>query len=794
MTLANPTRIQLFDQKDDGPAKPEHQLNRTRESGDQGRGLKSADFRKVSPNGLGEGYNAYPHAMTWFQDHLYVGVTRAALVVRGRERSVRHPDCMGEIWPVRLPENFYEILRAQIWRYQPADEHWSKLYTAPMVTGSEGFEVPLSSAFRCMTPFQGPGDAAPALYIPTWGTSFNPVTVMLRSADGVSFEVVSEPGLGIEPRPRSLRGLVPFKGWLFTSPAAGAQRYQLNVAEETVVLVSSDPVRGQWQLACEPFFGDPNNRSVFHMAAFNGCLYAGTLNINEGYQIWKTDAAGDPPFKWEKIISHGAYRGKLNQAAMTLQPFRDHLYVGSAIQLGGFDIDNNVGPGAPELIRINPDDSWDLVAGEPRFTPDGLKVPISGLGAGFGDPFAGYLWSICAHDGWLYVGNLKWLVALRYAKRGNWPDKLREIFSPENLENLLYKYGGCDLWRSQDGCHWEPITLNGFGNCFNYGIRNMVSTPHGLFVGMANPYTPEVAVKRIACWNYEENSKGGLEIWLGSHEPSVTAAAGSSDDQIYCLFEAPSSNPDEGKEISQCLTHVKRFYEGSDFCTLGFWKNGISAAGTACENLMEEILAFIPEKQGKILDFGCGLGATTGYLLKYFKANDIVGVTPSYDNLKYCRRNAPGVTFIHKSLLKYKLKKESFDYVISIEGAGNFKRKKMFQDILRILKPGGLLIGIDILPENIASDYCDMNDKIARLSEYNKLFLTGFEDIHIVDITHDCLKGFEKGIERYFEPLILSRKICDNNFRKIRRFLQNQDSLTTKYVLISAKKCEGLTE
>ena len=44
----------------------------------------------------------------------------------------------------------------------------------------------------------------------------------------------------------------------------------------------------------------------------------------------------------------------------------------------------------------------------------------------------------------------------------------------------------------------------------------MVSTEHGLFVGVANPFSPEVAVRRTVGWNYEENQNGGLEIWLGS--------------------------------------------------------------------------------------------------------------------------------------------------------------------------------------------------------------------------------------------------------------------------------------
>jgi hypothetical protein len=42
-------------------------------------GLRRADFRKVCENGFGDGYNAYAHAMAWWENKLYVGTTRANL-------------------------------------------------------------------------------------------------------------------------------------------------------------------------------------------------------------------------------------------------------------------------------------------------------------------------------------------------------------------------------------------------------------------------------------------------------------------------------------------------------------------------------------------------------------------------------------------------------------------------------------------------------------------------------------------------------------------------------------------
>ena len=47
------------------------------------QGLAAYNFRKISQNGFGDGYNAYPHSMIWFKDHLYVGTTRANLQCSG---------------------------------------------------------------------------------------------------------------------------------------------------------------------------------------------------------------------------------------------------------------------------------------------------------------------------------------------------------------------------------------------------------------------------------------------------------------------------------------------------------------------------------------------------------------------------------------------------------------------------------------------------------------------------------------------------------------------------------------
>jgi len=769
------------------------------EQGKALRGLIRNDFRKIAPNGFGDPYNTYAHSMVWFQDHLYVGTSRANLAYRGRWRAERDGEGLGEIWPVRIPKGLFDIdLRAHIWRYNPLTGHWANVYTSPLVTGVDGFEVPLSIGFRTMVEFQGASDRSPALYVPTWGSHQTPEGIMLRTVDGLHFEVVSEPGFGFpdQYKPRALRGMVSLNGRIFASPATGRKRGEPNTAGFMVILESSDPAQGKWQLACEPHFGNPNNLSVFEMVTFKGYLYAGTLNVNEGFQIWKTDAEGNPPYKWKKVITHGAYRGNLNSIAIRMAPFRDSLYVGTGIQEGGWDISNKIGPDQPEVIRINPDDSWDLIVGHPRITPEGLKVPLSGLRPGFGNPFSGYIWTMREHEGWLYVGDSDWTLLLRFLKRDNWSDSFLKMHTPQKIDRIIREFGGFSLWRTRDGNHWIPVTLNGFGNCFNNGVRNMVSTPYGLFVGTVNPFSPEVAVKRVAGWNYEKNPKGGLEIWLGSREMDPNIRLESlKETQGYSPESHLAANKGKKRDEEILEAVIDQFYGYSGFRHLGFWQDDIHDTWTACENLMDEILAFFPYKEGNIADIGCGPGATTRYLLKFFRSEEITGVTTDRKSFKKCREKAPQVNFIVMNLPDLKLPSDFFDYVIWVKGFDRFDTKyQLFQEVFRILKPGGQFVCFDVLhviqsKKHFWEQIGTSSDSLSTPDEYrDSLISAGFHEIRLADVTTECLKGFRKHVGRCFRLKKFSGEIDNKIVQKAEDYFLTAAATIRQCLLISGFK------
>ncbi len=476
-------------------------------------GLTAPDFRRIACGGFGDGGNSYAHSMAWFRGKLYVGTVRHLLcLLKSSQPPLPH---FMNPWPVRYPGDIFRLdLRAQIWCYDPDGGRWQQVYQSPVVGGPGGHEVPRDLGYRGMAVFQGSSDAEPALYVNTVSSdSRGPGACILRSADGASFEVVADPGLG-DASVSTFRAMASFKGWLCVSPAGN--RYAWNLARRPEVIASQDPASRSWVAASLPGFGDPANESIFELEVFGDHLYAGTFSHRSGFQVWKTAAEGSPPFAWTKVLTHGAYRGNLNEAATSMCAFGDALYVGSGIQNGGFDRTYRIGPAAAELVRLHRDDSWELVVGTPRRTPDGDKEPLSGRGPGFDNFFSGYVWRLAAHDGWLYAGTLDTSVFLPYANRARLTPWLQHQIRAAGLYALVRQEGGFDLWRSRDGSAWANVTRTGFVNPCNYGARTMVSSPHGLFIGTANPFGPEIAAQTVSGWTYVANPQGGAEVWLGS--------------------------------------------------------------------------------------------------------------------------------------------------------------------------------------------------------------------------------------------------------------------------------------
>lgn len=106
-----------------------------------------------------------------------------------------------------------------------------------------------------------------------------------------------------------------------------------------------------------------------------------------------------------------------------------------------------------------------------------------------------------------------------------------------------------------------------------------------------------------------------------------------------------------------------------------------------------------PASQGRVLDLGCGTGYGTSYLKTHFApASEIVGTDFVESQVKYASENyaCDGLSFAVADSLKLPFPDASFDKVMAVYSMlYNMTReagRKCLGEILRVLKPGGMLL------------------------------------------------------------------------------------------------------
>ncbi len=231
---------------------------------------------------------------------------------------------------------------------------------------------------------RGTGDDHPCLYATTASLRGG---ALLRSENGLGYmrawsqprQAVGLAGLGCPAAWEGQLALVSF------GPAEGDE---LRLLPTRAVLVSADPARGPWAPVAPPGFGDPLNEGVAATAAAFGRLHVATRNPRRGFQVWaaawrRSDKRPDP---WAKALDGGAHRFAANPAVSSMAAFGNQLFVGTASEPDGLP---GLAMPAAELLRVGPDGTWEVVAGELRASPAGLKVPLSVAGPGLGDRRAG---------------------------------------------------------------------------------------------------------------------------------------------------------------------------------------------------------------------------------------------------------------------------------------------------------------------------------------------------------------------------------------------------------------------
>jgi hypothetical protein len=456
---------------------------------------------------------------------------------------------------------FANDMRGEIWRSSSLGGSWERVYQASVFQPPAQPGVFLASEIGFRGPMATFTDkwGEEAIYTFRAG-ALPPNNVILKSTDGNTWERVRTPSIVCDspsaPYMGNPRAMTVHNGKLYV----GGGEARAN-GGGPFVWATDDPVAAtdlctpahNWTLVAD-FSGEGPGTStaVGSLKSFNGYLYVGLDNRETGFQVWRSNAQSpDEPGLggWTKVVDYGA--GDMhNWRAACMDVLDNRLYVGSLSLPGAGDEPGFMLPKGFEIIRIDNSDAWELVVGDylPLVPAPGVtvpRVPISGWPGGFGNFLNFYCWSMQVSHGVLYIGSFDASFFLRFLPI----EALMEIdLTLEQIEQvvaaleqliafleelemdeyyiepfellldefdvedpggidwevvahiIMGRFSGGDIWKTQDGVIWQPVTLNGFGNPDNYGFRNMVHA-NPLFAGTTNPVT-------------------GLEVWKAP-PPSV---------------------------------------------------------------------------------------------------------------------------------------------------------------------------------------------------------------------------------------------------------------------------------
>ena len=220
-------------------------------------------------------------------------------------------------------------------------------------------------------------------------------------------------------------------------------------------------------------------------------------------------------------------------------------------------------------------------------------------------------------------------------------------------------------------------------------------------------------------------------------------------------------------------SHI-RYFLGSDFTNFGYWDADTKDQKQACENLMDRLIALIPERKGKILDVACGKGGTTRHLLKYYTPSSVTAVNLSAKQLETARARAPGCGFVLMDAAHLAFEDATFDDIICVEAAFHFvTRERFLREALRVLKPGGRLVLSDILMTREAEQakpYRTEENYLENPAAYGELGRSvGFSNVDVIDTTEPCWHGCYWHAVRQGHEKYLSGEV---DLAGLKRFLQ----------------------
>lgn len=145
----------------------------------------------------------------------------------------------------------------------------------------------------------------------------------------------------------------------------------------------------------------------------------------------------------------------------------------------------------------------------------------------------------------------------------------------------------------------------------------------------------------------------------------------------------------------------------------------------------------------KILDAGCGIGQTSAYLAKTFSCN-VYAIDGHPEMIeaaiqRFTEENLP-VNVISGNIEQLPFHGDSFDYIIAESSTAFTHINKSLQEYFRVLKPGGVLLNIDMAAEETLSrkekaeimEFYEMKDVWTEEAWITAINKAGFNTVEVL--------------------------------------------------------------
>ncbi|APE44427.1 hypothetical protein BOO69_14165 [Sulfitobacter alexandrii] len=200
---------------------------------------------------------------------------------------------------------------------------------------------------------------------------------------------------------------------------------------------------------------------------------------------------------------------------------------------------------------------------------------------------------------------------------------------------------------------------------------------------------------------------------------------------------------------------LRRLFGASDLYNYGYWRDAdggqVATLPEAAKRLVQLHVETDPGRGNtrRVLDVGCGLGACTEMFAAAYSDAEITGVNYSARQIAHAKLNhaGPRTEFHQMDATAMDFPDQTFDCIHSVEAAMHFQpRRSFFEEVLRLLVPGGRLILTDVLARRPTTFIPAVNSE-ASVSDYSRTLIdVGLEQVEIIDILDDTAAPFAKAM------------------------------------------------